>query len=59
MQPLSIGPIALPNLVLLAPMSGVTDAPFRRMAAAWPRLPEVIRRVRALEQRSKAESDNP
>ena len=34
MQPLSIGPITLPNPVLLAPMSGVTDAPFRRMAAA-------------------------
>ncbi len=33
MQPLSIGPITLPNPVLLAPMSGVTDAPFRRMAA--------------------------
>ncbi len=32
--PLSIGPIALPNPVLLAPMSGVTDAPFRRQAAA-------------------------
>ena len=34
-----IGPITLPNPVLLAPMSGVTDAPFRRMAArsarAW------------------------
>ena len=30
---LSIGPIALPNPVLLAPMSGVTDAPFRRLAA--------------------------
>jgi tRNA-dihydrouridine synthase B len=28
-----IGPIALPNPILLAPMSGVTDAPFRRMAA--------------------------
>jgi tRNA-dihydrouridine synthase B len=29
----AIGPIQLPNPVLLAPMSGVTDAPFRRMAA--------------------------
>jgi tRNA-dihydrouridine synthase B len=28
-----IGPMALPNPVFLAPMSGVTDAPFRRMAA--------------------------
>jgi tRNA-dihydrouridine synthase B len=34
MRSLSIGPIPLPNPVLLAPMSGVTDAPFRRMAAA-------------------------
>jgi nifR3 family TIM-barrel protein len=33
MRPISIGPIALPNPVLLAPMSGVTDAPFRRMVA--------------------------
>jgi nifR3 family TIM-barrel protein len=31
---LAIGPIALPNPVLLAPMSGVTDAPFRRSAAS-------------------------
>jgi tRNA-dihydrouridine synthase B len=28
-----IGKIALPNRVILAPMSGVTDAPFRRLAA--------------------------
>jgi tRNA-dihydrouridine synthase B len=28
---LSIGPIALPNRVILAPMSGITDAPFRRL----------------------------
>jgi tRNA-dihydrouridine synthase B len=34
MPPLSIGPIPLPNSVLLAPMSGVTDAPFRRQAAS-------------------------
>jgi nifR3 family TIM-barrel protein len=34
MQTISIGPITLPNPVLLAPMSGVTDAPFRRMAAS-------------------------
>src|SRR5262245_55693506 len=30
---LSIGPVAVPNPVILAPMSGVTDAPFRRMVA--------------------------
>jgi tRNA-dihydrouridine synthase B len=33
MRKVSIGPHPLPNPVLLAPMSGVTDAPFRRMAA--------------------------
>jgi nifR3 family TIM-barrel protein len=33
MRNLSIGPILLPNPVLLAPMSGITDAPFRRQAA--------------------------
>jgi tRNA-dihydrouridine synthase B len=34
MRSLTIGPISLANPVLLAPMSGVTDAPFRRMAAS-------------------------
>jgi nifR3 family TIM-barrel protein len=33
MQSISIGKIALSNPVFLAPMSGVTDAPFRRQAA--------------------------
>lgn len=33
-DPLAIGSIVLPNRVILAPMSGVTDAPFRRQAAA-------------------------
>jgi tRNA-dihydrouridine synthase B len=33
MKNISIGPIPLPNRVLLAPMSGVTDAPFRRLVA--------------------------
>lgn len=32
-KPLKIGDIKLANRVLLAPMSGVTDAPFRRLAA--------------------------
>src|SRR4029077_4259973 len=31
--PLAIGPLAAANPVLLAPMSGVTDAPFRRQVA--------------------------
>src|SRR5712671_1594601 len=31
-SPLAIGPIALQNRVILAPMSGITDAPFRRLA---------------------------
>ena len=32
-KPLKIGDVALANPVILAPMSGVTDAPFRRLAA--------------------------
>jgi len=34
MRTISVGPVPLPNPVLLAPMSGVTDAPFRRLAAS-------------------------
>ena len=34
MKSFSVGPIPLANPVLLAPMSGVTDAPFRRQAAS-------------------------
>src|SRR6478752_6459459 len=34
LKALKIGDITLANPVLLAPMSGVTDAPFRRLAAA-------------------------
>jgi tRNA-dihydrouridine synthase B len=30
--PLQVGPVALPGRALLAPMSGVTDLPFRRLA---------------------------
>jgi len=33
LKPLKIGDIEVANRVLLAPMSGVTDAPFRRLAA--------------------------
>lgn len=29
--PLQIGPVTLPNRVILAPMSGITDTPFRRL----------------------------
>ena len=32
-QPLTIGDVALANRVFLAPMSGVSDLPFRRRAA--------------------------
>jgi tRNA-dihydrouridine synthase B len=31
-KPVSIGTVRLPNPVVLAPMSGVTDAPYRRLA---------------------------
>jgi tRNA-dihydrouridine synthase B len=34
-MPLAIGPVMLPNRVVLAPMSGITDAPFRRMASRF------------------------
>ncbi len=30
--PVLIGSVALRNRVILAPMSGITDAPFRRLA---------------------------
>lgn len=33
--PLRIGPVEVPNRAFLAPMSGVTDLPFRRIAARW------------------------
>jgi nifR3 family TIM-barrel protein len=32
-KPLAIGPLTVPNRVFLAPLSGITDAPFRRLAA--------------------------
>ena len=34
-KPLKIGNIEIANRALLAPMSGVTDVPFRRIAAAF------------------------
>jgi tRNA-dihydrouridine synthase B len=33
-RPLAIGTVILPNRVVVAPMSGITDAPFRRVAAS-------------------------
>src|SRR3974390_1574765 len=30
--PMKIGSVSVPNRVILAPMSGITDAPFRRLA---------------------------
>src|ERR1700722_2722385 len=32
-EPIRVGSVALPNRVLLTPMSGVSDAPFRRLAS--------------------------
>ncbi|HYY38674.1 MAG TPA: tRNA dihydrouridine synthase DusB [Xanthobacteraceae bacterium] len=32
-RPVEIGNVTLPNAVVLAPMSGITDAPFRRLVA--------------------------
>jgi tRNA-dihydrouridine synthase B len=32
---LRIGPVKVPNRVILAPMSGITDAPFRRLAEKY------------------------
>ena len=40
-KPLKIGDIELANRVLLAPMSGVTDAPFRRLTARAPKRNEL------------------
>ena len=34
-RPLAVGPVSLPNRVFLAPMSGVSDRPFREIAAAF------------------------
>ena len=34
-EPLRIGPVEIPNRAFLAPMSGITDLPFRRMAARY------------------------
>src|SRR6476620_4285600 len=31
-DPIAIGSVVVPNRVVLAPMSGITDAPFRRVA---------------------------
>lgn len=35
LKPINIGPVALDGQVVLAPMSGVTDMPFRRLVKRW------------------------
>jgi len=35
LKPISIGPVQLDGQVVLAPMSGVTDMPFRRLVKRW------------------------
>lgn len=35
MKPIDIGPVRLDGQVVLAPMSGVTDMPFRRLVKRW------------------------
>jgi tRNA-dihydrouridine synthase B len=57
-KPLAVGPVALPNRVFLAPMSGVTDAPFRRLAArlgAGAVISEMIASAALAEGRRDAE----
>lgn len=34
-NPLTVGPVTIPNRVVLAPMSGVSDLPFRRLASRF------------------------
>ena len=34
-EPLAIGPVTLPNRVFLAPMSGISDLPFRNLVSRW------------------------
>ena len=34
-KPLEIGAVRIPNRVILAPMSGVSDRPFRRLASRF------------------------
>lgn len=34
-EPLEVGSVSIPNRVVLAPMSGVSDLPFRRLAARY------------------------
>jgi tRNA-dihydrouridine synthase B len=56
--PLSAGPIQLPNRVFLAPMSGVTDTPFRRLAAAMG-AGVVVSEMVASENLATAKRDAP
>ena len=34
-KPLDIGPVSIPNRIILAPMSGVSDRPFRRLVSRF------------------------
>jgi nifR3 family TIM-barrel protein len=56
--PLIAGPIQLPNRVFLAPMSGVTDTPFRRLAAAMG-AGVVVSEMVASENLATAKRDAP
>ncbi len=61
-EPLSIGGVTIPNRVFLAPMSGVSDQPFRRLARRYSTglvfsemvaSREMVRQTRQSERRSR------
>jgi nifR3 family TIM-barrel protein len=65
---LRVGPLALRNAVLLAPMSGITDLPFRRCAAAlgaglviseMVASEQLLREARSARQRAAGEGLSP
>lgn len=55
-QPLRIGPIALDGRAILAPMSGITDYPFRKLAHQWG-APLVVSEMVASEQFMREDED--